>query len=179
MYSLFLDTTAGLTVGLLDENFSWVYYESTNEKRPSEHIHEKIFFMLSKLNLELQSLQLITVAGPGSYTGMRLSEGFSDILNWSGVKVFSFYHFEVPKLIGIQSGSWITNAFKKEIFCYHWDEKESSSELLSECYTKNPFTIDQTREFIYDHANLIFTQIIQLNEKKETYYFRSLEKEFG
>lgn len=179
MYSLFLDTTAGLTVGLLDDQFAWMAYESSNEKRPSEHIHEKIFFMLSKFNLQLNHLRVITVAGPGSYTGMRLSEGFSDIVSWSGVKILSFYHFEVPKFTGISSGRWMTNAFKNQIFSYQWDPKGSSTELLLECSDPDAFSIEKTRELIYTNPTLIFSKVVQLNEKKESYYFRTLEEEFG
>lgn len=179
MYSLFLDTTAGLTYGLLDEKFMWIAYESSNEKRPSEHIHEKIFFMLSKFNIQLSQIRIITVAGPGSYTGMRLSEGFADIAEWNGVKVFSFYHFEVPQLIGVTSGRWITNAFKNQLFSFQWNETEFKKDLLSECNDQNAFTIEKTTELIYKHPDLVFSKVIKLNEKKETYYFRTLEEEFG
>lgn len=179
MYSLFLDTTAGLTVGLLDDSFAWVAYEASNEKRPSEHIHEKIFFMLSKFNLQLNQLRVITIAGPGSYTGMRLSEGFSDVVNWSGVKILSFYHFEVPLLTGVPAGRWMTNAFKNQVFSYQWDANGNFTELLSECVDANAFTIEMTRELIYAHPILIFSKVVQLNEKKESYYFRTLEEEFG
>jgi tRNA threonylcarbamoyladenosine biosynthesis protein TsaB len=179
MYSLFLDTTAGLTYGLLDEKFSWLAYESSNEKRPSEHIHEKIFFMLSKLNIQLSQIRIITLAGPGSYTGMRLSEGFADIAEWNGVKVFSFYHFEIPKLTGVLSGRWITNAFKNEIFSFQWDEIGEKKELLSTCDDPSAFTIEMTAEHIYKYPEVIFSKVILQNEKRETYYFRTLEKEFG
>jgi tRNA threonylcarbamoyladenosine biosynthesis protein TsaB len=179
MYSLFLDTTQGLTVGLLDRDFSWVFYEYTDEKKPSEIIHDKIYFILNKFNLSIEKVQFISIAGPGSYTGMRLSEGVSTILEWGGVSIFSFYHFEVPFLTGIESGRWVTNAFKNQVFLYEWNAENSKTTLLSECLDTEAFTLIKTRELIFSHSREIFSKVIHLNKPKETYYFRSLEEEFG
>jgi tRNA threonylcarbamoyladenosine biosynthesis protein TsaB len=179
MYSLFLDTTQGLTVGLLDENWAWIFYEATDEKKPSEVIHEKIFSMLKLYGLELKNLRLFTIAGPGSYTGMRLSEGIATITSWAGIEVYSFYHFEVPGFCGVEAGCWTTNAFKNQIFSYQWDEHKSSTQLLSVSNNENAFSIIQTRELIHLNPIEIFSKVLFLNHKKETYYFRTLEEEFG
>jgi tRNA threonylcarbamoyladenosine biosynthesis protein TsaB len=179
MYSLFLDTTSGLTIGLLDSQYLWLAYEMTDEKRPSEVIHEKIFTMLSLFNLQIEQVQVFTIAGPGSYTGMRLSEGFAQILNWHGLKIYSFYHFDVPLLTGILAGQWITNAFKNQIFSFQWNGENNSTELLSNCEDLAAITMEQTKELIHLCPHEIFSKVVLLNHKKETYYFRTLEEEFG
>ncbi len=179
MHSLFIDTTSGLTVGLLDKDFNWLLYENTAEKRPSEVLHEKVFLLLNKFNQTLTTVRLITIAGPGSYTGMRLSEGFSAIINWSGINVFSFYHFEVPQLIGVNSGEWVTNAFKKQFFCYKWDALNNSKTLLTHYDDQDAFTLEKTKELIRLNPFEIFSKVISLKLQRETYYFRTLEEEFG
>lgn len=179
MYSLFIDTTAGLTIGLLDESFSWKSFDISADNKPSETIHTKIFNLLNQYQLQLKDIRLFYIAGPGSYTGMRLSEGLADIVKWNEIETFSFYHFDIPKYLGIKKGQWITNAFKKEIFSYTWDENIESKELLAECLNEEAFTLQKTQEFIKQMPVEIFSKVVLLNEKKETYYFRTLEAEFG
>ena len=179
MHSLFLDTTSGLILGLLDESFHWLDYEVNKDNRPSEIIHSKIFYLLNKFYLDFQNIRLIYIAGPGSYTGMRLSEGLADIVKWNNIETYSFYHFEVPQYIGVKSGQWITNAFKKEIFSYKWNENESSKELLISCDNKQVYTLEKTQEIIHKNPMEIFSKIVHLKENRETYYFRTLEEEFG
>jgi tRNA threonylcarbamoyladenosine biosynthesis protein TsaB len=179
MHSLFLDTTQGLTVGLLDRDFSWVFYEYSDEKKPSEIIHDKLYFILNKFNLSIENVQFISIAGPGSYTGMRLSEGVSTILEWGGLKIFSLYHFEVPYLTGIESGRWVTNAFKNQVFLYEWNGEESKTTLLAECLDTEVYSLEKTRELILLHSRRIFPLVVQQDKFKETYYFRTLEEEFG
>jgi tRNA threonylcarbamoyladenosine biosynthesis protein TsaB len=179
MYSLFLDTTSGLTVGLLDKSFRWLSFEVSDSARPSEIVHEKIFDLLKKFNVHLDDLRLITIAGPGSYTGMRLGEGIAEIMRWNKIAIFSFYHFEVPKYVGVTSGNWVANAFKNQVFSYRWNGDDSCKALLAECNDFDAFTLDKTKELIHLFPSEIFSKVIALNEKKETYYFRTLEEEFG
>jgi tRNA threonylcarbamoyladenosine biosynthesis protein TsaB len=149
MYFLYLDTTFGLSIGLLDENYSWLDYEDSNESKPSEVIHHKVFLILQKHKLKIVDVQLISVAGPGSYTGMRLSEGFSEVFKWNQGKVFSFYHFEVPEICGVEAGVWATKAFKNQTFCYHWNGVVNSRELIPEISDPEAFNIEKTKKMIY------------------------------
>ena len=48
MHYLFLDSTLGLTVGLLDSSFAWVELKNLESKKPSEIIHAEIFNLLKK-----------------------------------------------------------------------------------------------------------------------------------
>jgi len=43
MYSLYIDSTSGLVIGLLDSVFNWVEYLDSKEKKPSEIIHHEIY----------------------------------------------------------------------------------------------------------------------------------------
>ncbi len=193
MHYLFLDSTLGLTVGLLDSSFAWVELKNLESKKPSEIIHAEIFNLLKKYNLRWQDIECFATSGPGSYTGMRLSEGIVQILEFSGIPIYSFYHFEVPKLSGINKGFWITNAFKGQVFLYTWDEHTSQKELLN----KEQFTIienelgytldvqDPTFSQLQSSMNLIkinsatiFSKVHSQRQRVAPYYFRAIDEEF-
>ena len=132
MSYLFLDTTDHLIVGVLDELFSWQSFRDIADKKSSTKVHSIIDEELKKHNTEIAELNgVFLVSGPGSYTGMRVSEGIAQFLKWQNIEIFSFYHFEVPSLLGEKGGSWFSNAFKKEFFCYRWSEDTSEKKLLS------------------------------------------------
>ena len=64
--------------------------------------------------------QVFTIAGPGSYTGVRLAAGITQILELvENLQVFSFYHFQVPQLLGMGEGIWMCPAFKGEYFFFN------------------------------------------------------------
>jgi tRNA threonylcarbamoyladenosine biosynthesis protein TsaB len=193
VYSLFVDSTLGLVIGLLDANYSWVEFMSLDEKRPSEIIHFEIFNILSKHNLKLKDMQCFVASGPGSYTGMRLSEGLAQIFELEKVPVYSFYHFNVPALCGILKGFWATNAFKSQVFIYNWNEGEHENHLVN----KDAFTIvDEscgytldtkdslfinlvsTKSLIKNKSQDLFSKVKSLNLRVDPYYFRTLDEEF-
>ncbi len=193
MYSLFIDTTSGLEIGLLDSSFTWLEYTSVKDLKPSEVIHYKIFELLKKYNLNITQIRCFVSSGPGSYTGMRLSEGLAQVFEMNGMKVYSFYHFEVPMLIGIIRGFWTTNAFKGQVFIYNWSEGISekeliNKELLSISDANLGFTIDNTeanftkltstKELIKNQASKLFLKLLEKNMRVEPYYFRTLDEEF-
>lgn len=190
MHFLFLDTTNGLTIGLLNPELNWLSYEKREEKKPSEVIHTLIDEQIKKYNLNFNQLTLITIAGPGSYTGMRLSEGIAHMLKVCGVKVISFFHFEVPFLSGQLNGKWISPAFKGEFFIYSWDKEVASKELMKESEVKFPesffsnqvfkkeYQIIDTSEVIHNNQKIVFENVIKRDKFFPSYYFRSLEEEF-
>ncbi len=193
MHSLFLDSTSGLVVGLLDSKFNWVEYKSLDEKKPSEIIHFEIFNLLKKHNLDLKDMRTFISSGPGSYTGMRLSEGFVQVFELNHMPVYSFYHFDVPRLSGVVKGYWATNAFKGEVFVYNWNGEEIKKELLlkdvfSQAGRNNGFTLDDTdpifsgltstKKFIKNESAKLFANVLEKKLRVPPYYFRSLEEEF-
>lgn len=187
---LFLDTTVQLFVGIIDENNNWVDKVSEENKKISQNIHKVIYKLLDKNNLNFSDVsRVVYCAGPGSYTGMRVSAGLADILEWNGVEVVSFYHFEIPKFAGYKNGKWIADAFKKELFVYSWDENNEGYELIP----KEKFSIGEEKLFsqsnIMDFTSANTIKILEDKikeimsnikfENKKLFYYRKLEDEFS
>lgn len=193
MHSLFVDSTSGLVIGLLDSNYSWVEYMSLDEKKPSEIIHFEIFNLLKKYNLKLTEMQCFVSSGPGSYTGMRLSEGLAQVFELSHMTVYSFYHFDVPRFCGVPKGFWASNAFKGQIFVYNWNGDEVEKHLVNKevfvigdetlgftLETLDPIfsNLVSTKDLIKNKAPEIFSKISARKLREAPYYFRSIDEEF-
>jgi tRNA threonylcarbamoyladenosine biosynthesis protein TsaB len=195
MHSLYVDSTSGLVIGLLDSGFNWVEYHDTAEKKPSEVIHIEIHNIITRHNLDLKDMNFFFSAGPGSYTGMRLGEGIAQVLEWSTKSVFSFHHFDVPKMAGIKSGFWATNAFKGQVFIYNWDVEKniSEKELVNSAdfsiiepalgYTltsdnKDFSELKSTKDLIKNSSAEIFSKVYREKLREPPYYFRTLDEEF-
>lgn len=193
MHSLFVDSTSGLIIGLLDAHFNWVEYIGLDEKKPSEIIHHEIFNLLIRHQLKLEEMQCFISSGPGSYTGMRLSEGLAQVFELSKIPVYSFYHFDVPRLSGIEKGFWATNAFKGQVFIYDWNGEVTEKHLVNKAdfqieNEKSGFTLDtidplfanliSTKNLIKTRAPAIFKTVRQQELRMAPYYFRSLDEEF-
>lgn len=195
MHSLYVDSTSGLVVGLLDSNFNWIEYRDIDEKKPSEVIHVEIYNLVKKYNLNLKTMKFFFSAGPGSYTGMRLGEGIAQVLAWEGCKVFSFLHYEVPKITGVKKGFWVTNAFKGQVFSYNWNLEAgiSEKELINSVdfkivdpelgYTltsnsKDYYLLKNTKDLIKNSSAIIFSHVYKEEIREAPYYFRTLDEEF-
>lgn len=195
MESLYVDSTSGLVVGLLDSNFKWIEYHDSKEKKPSEVIHIEIYNLISRHNLDLKKMNFFFSAGPGSYTGMRLGEGIAQILAWDEMKVFSFHHFDAPRIAGVEKGFWVTNAFKGQVFIYTWDKLGEAGErnlvnasdftmetpefgytLSSE--NKDFSSLKTTKDLIQQFPEKIFPKVLSEKMREAPYYFRTLDEEF-
>ena len=204
MSYLYMDTSYHLVVGLLDDSLEFLDFTELLETKSSGIIHQVIFEMLQKHKMgPLELKGVIQAAGPGSYTGMRLSHGITQVFQWQGVERYGFYHFDVPLLLGVSEGYWIAKAFKREVFSYYWKGVEGTSSLQPEkefwasCqaksvgedkaafYTHFPESLDKkidninsTHNMIKKRAPYFFKHIIENKIKEGPYYFRTLEKEF-
>lgn len=191
---LFIDTTEKITLGLIDKNFNWIEYISEDLKSISSLIHKYIFDLLKSHSTDINEISgLIYCAGPGSYTGMRVSEGLASILNWQGLKTYTFFHYEVPKLCNIDKGYWISKAFKKELFQYEWNGTKSSYKLIKEdsflspsdgeLFCKNSLfaasDFKYTDQLLEKFPEKIFKKVIERNNVDEIFYYRALEAEFS
>jgi len=193
---LFLDTSAFIQVGLLDEEFNWVHHEIVQNRKGSQVLHSVIFQALEEENIKISSLQGLFLAnGPGSYTGVRVGEGFSQILELEGIPVYSFYHYEVPLFLGIDNYSFFSEAFKKEVFFFEYKNKNEEKRLISEkeflsldLSMENTFhlegnilgrDIDSLYDLFKKSSNKIFKCVRERSEHLPPYYYRSLEKEFN
>ena len=193
MHSLYIDSSLGLVIGLLDSDYSWIEYLSLDEKKPSEIIHFEIYNILKKYNLKLSEMRCFVSSGPGSYTGMRLSEGVAQMFQLALMPVYSFCHFEVPALCGVEIGFWVTNAFKGQIFIYSWKGENIEKHLVNKesFYIENEasgFTLDSndplfcklisTKNLIKEKSSEVFFKINAKKLRESPFYFRTLDEEF-
>lgn len=191
---LFIDTTEKITLGLIDKNFAWLEFVTEDIKSISSQIHKYIFDLLERNKTNINSIQgLIYCAGPGSYTGMRVSDGLSSILGWQGLAVYTYYQFEIPHLCGVEDGQWISKAFKQEIFVYEWSADQSSKKLVNEekfeisekestyCKTGNmgELELKSSDKLLEQYPERIFETVISRKKCEELFYYRSLEAEFS
>ncbi len=201
--SLFIDTSGELTVGVLDSNFEFTELFKDHKVKTSKVLHHKIFELLENQNLKIEDISTVfTAAGPGSYTGMRVSEGVLQIFECFDFGVHSFYHFELPQLLGKISGVWFSTAYKNEYFVYQWDENRNqrrliSKEILFDEYLNNSkfegqlyssykssysFEVSQgvhkTSQLIQGHSKEIFRTVLSNKLRREPFYYRKLHEEF-
>ena len=181
---LYIDTLDHLIIGLLDgKTMKFLQLEERAETKSSGIIHQVIYDIFQQNQMDpLQLAGVIQAAGPGSYTGMRLSHGIVQIFQWQGIKSYGFYHYEVPHWMGVREGVWRIKAFKREVFCYRWNGGENHISLISERKVEQLredfFTHSCTHRMIKDDAAKFFSYIISHNIMREPYYFRSPELEF-
>lgn len=191
---LFIDTTKDFTVGLLNDDFKWCEYEYFENSKGSALIHKCIYDQLEKQKKNISEIKaLIQVAGPGSYTGMRVSEGIAQVFKWQNFKTYSFYHYDVPKLLGHQEGTWFANAFKGEYFLFQWKNEEESKTLIKKeefdisaienlyssfLFDNLEIDISLTSKMIYENEENLFQKVIDEKVHKPLYYYRTLDQEY-
>lgn len=196
-----MDTTDHLVVGLLNESFGWVDYLEVEGAKNSGRIHAAIFDMLKKAGLEAKDLSgIFQNSGPGSYTGMRVSEGIAQIFEWEQIPVYSFLHFEVPSFLGIESGKWLGKAFKGEFFISTWDKGNEEKVLvdlasakmaikgqrvfchfkksLEKDFAEELSSFEETGELIKNEGAKIFSLVLAKARRLSPYYFRTIDQEF-
>ena len=203
MYSLFVDTTNQLTFGLLTDKWVWQDYFHSPELRTSAvKIHALIFEMLKKHGLDMSDMgKIFFLNGPGSYTGVRVSEGMAQIFKWLSLETYSFYHQDVPALLGHENGTFYVNAFKGEVFTYEWGEGNERNSLCAIGNLKKKtikpnegfhFFIEPTElekdlsledcqyttKLLQEKSEALFPLVLKKELRKPPFYFRPLEKEF-
>lgn len=200
MSYLFIDSTYDLTLGVLDEELNWMSFETEVGQKASAIIQKKAYELIKRHGLRWESLSgVITVNGPGFYTGLRLAEGFSDVFSFFRVKQFSFYSYEIPYWCGFSKGTWFTKAYRGEYFFYEWSLDDSSTALktlkeLPEAITEDQYFIHsigslddvssnlinnpfKTRDLLQLHPKKIFPHVVK-GLQREPFYFRAPEDEF-
>lgn len=195
MISLYLDTSEGLKLGLLNEEYNWIEYLELDTRRTSDVVHTQIVNLLNKHGSTIKDVdQIILMAGPGSYTGMRVAEGVAQVLELEGKTVYSFHSFRIPSFIDQDSYRWCYPAFKGEI---HVRKEDDSSELLLkddfEKYVADNDSLtfithgsNEVREFcqldtedkLRNEPVPIFTKVVELKLRDKPFYFRPADVEF-
>ncbi len=191
-HSLFLDTSYGITLGLLDREYRWLEFEVLEGQKSSEIIHDKINIFLEKHQVDIQSIDIFVLSGPGSYTGLRVSQGIAQIFELNGAKVYSFDIFKVGIILSehIEAGmKWIFPAFKSELYIRDVTQDEGelvdeSAELLDKYITHGSNKFDalsklNSRQLIKDYAPRVFSEVKNRSLRDEIFYFRTLDKEFS
>lgn len=199
MAHLFVDSTYDLTLGLLNDDFSWAKYVHFPNQKASEILQLEVLKMCGEFGIEVPDLSSVMhISGPGFYTGLRLSEGFVDVLKFSGMRSFSFYTYDLLPLLGIKNGLWVTKAYRGEYFVHKIASNENllvtNNELKnvvgdnSQIYIHSDKAIDQlvkdcvaapisTLELLGKNPQVL-ELILKNNSHRESYYFRAPEDEF-
>lgn len=199
MTTLYIDTTYDISIGVLGQNDLWLEFQVFKGQRVSNVLQKEVYNILKNQNLKLNNIKrIISVAGPGFYTGLRLSEGFADILNMTGVSHISFLSYQVPKLLGINQGIWVTKAYRGEYLIHSWDDEKNSDFLISENQLsshlsqandifihsdsavddkllRNLKSFQKTQSLIQKYPEKIFQG---MTSQIPSYYFRAPEDEF-
>ena len=200
MASLFIDTSHHPICALLDNEYNWMDCREGRSGRDNVFIHTSIEQMLEKHSMDIEQItSVFTMAGPGSYTGIRVAAGMADIFEWRGLSVFSCLHFEIPRLLGIERGLFMACAFKKEFFLYSWEEAYEEKRILgktdfdrevSMAKKRNlPFfasfkgefsdeTMEMTSEMLKKNNRKIFLEMMKRKIRQTPWYYRHEDKEF-
>lgn len=201
MAHLFVDSTYDLALGLLKDDFSWAKFSQFPNQKASEILQLETLNLCNEAGIEVRDLKsVICVSGPGFYTGLRLSEGFVDVLKFSGISSYSFYSYEILNFLDIEKAHWVTKAYRGEYFIHAKNGEESENILIpskelkdfvvdkSNFYIHSDKAIDDlgrecmpgaisTLELIQKHPEVLKT-IIEKNIQRESFYFRAPEDEF-
>ncbi len=193
---LFLDSSFYIQVGLLNEDLTWAHHELVQNKKGSHVLHSIIYSALSEKGIKVDDLKGIFLAnGPGSYTGIRVAEGISQVLEMEGMPVYSFYNFEVPAFCQIEEYDFFSEAFKGEVFHYQYKGGEEKFSLIKEetfkemdhssdhSYHLDGEVLEVNLSRMYDlfkpHSVDIFSRVLKRAKHLPPYYYRPEEKEFN
>lgn len=202
MSYLFIDSTYDLSLGVLDDGLNWLSFETIEGRKVSTVMQARVLELLNQHGIAPAQLSgIFTVNGPGFYTGLRLSEGFADVLHFFGIPTFAFYSYEIPAWCGVESGVWFTKAYRGEYFFNEWDHAGEKSKLVTVkelpealeqqdiLYIHSGASLDElskklisqsisTLTLIKENPKVIFQKILQDKIQREAFYFRAPEDEF-
>lgn len=202
MATLFIDTTYDVAIGLLDKDNRWLGLKRFREKKSSSILQPEVLKLLAANNVKPRDLEaVVTVAGPGFYTGIRLSEGFSDVFKFFNIPHYAFYSYDIPEWCGESSGLWVTKAYRGEYFFHAWGNSEGRNEMVpakdleeylknaSQIFTHTDGSLDamalsfikdlkKTEELLEQFPEKIFSRVLAGKMEMESFYFRPPEDEF-
>lgn len=196
MSSLFIDTSYDQVLGLLDPEKSWIDSKTFEGQKLTGFIHRDLneIFSKNKLNpLDVKSVYYC--AGPGFYTGLRVAYGIADIFRLHAIPILSFYSYLIPKYVGYVNYTWITKAYRGEVFVY--DSSTQKKDLMLEAdfynsvikgdvFTHAPTSIDEkmraflpaikfTQDLLIQNPVAVFESV---KAEEEIHYFRPLHEEY-
>jgi tRNA threonylcarbamoyladenosine biosynthesis protein TsaB len=200
---LFVDSTYDITLGILDDDFRWIEFKKFTGQKASIILQTETHKLFELHGLKAKDIKgLFTIAGPGFYTGLRLSEGLSDVFKFFNIPHISFYSYEVPWWCGHKKGAWFTKAYRGEYFLHRWREQDVSSELIDVKNVQEKLMSLEVPLFIHGESSLdklsldaiksstssmellktnsqnIFSLLWKNQTTRESFYFRAPEDEF-
>ena len=190
MSFLYLDTSNGISLGLLDEGFVFRKLKKIETKKTSLIVHSEILSLLNEFSLKLSNLTGVFISsGPGGYTGIRIAEGMAQILELESIKTWSFYNFDIISFLDFKDYVWCIPAFKGEILV-----KEKSLQLFKENTFHESFNnkklithgenelsslCQENSEILIEKYSMkIFPYIVKNKLRVPPYYFRAVDSEF-
>lgn len=201
MSSLFIDTTYNQKIGLLSSEGAWLFQKQLEGQKSSAQLHMALHELSQNQKLNLKDVKnIIYLAGPGFYTGLRIAYGLADILRFESIKPVSFYSFMIPKMLGTMVYSWVTKAYRGEVFVYTFKNGEEDFHLLKEAdfmkfscvgeiFVHHESALDEliksklqsfqsTETILQENIQKISQLVIDSNSEEDLYYFRTPEEEF-
>lgn len=197
-FNVYVDTSASVNILLLDKNYNYIDQVVETNRRSGSSLQSLIFNMLDSIKTDISSVEeWFFCAGPGSYTGVRISEGFSQVLELEGKTVYSFFSYQIPQLTGVESGRWIAKAFRGEFFVYSWNGSSNEALLINENELKKfetqPFyfhvecpkpdldvsKLTDTNKLIRNNTSVVFKIIKERKIRVQPMYYRAPELEFN
>jgi len=196
--TLYLDTAYNQIVGICDERGQWLGLQESVGQRSSALLHTDLHSLCQQSNLAPKDLKrVVYVAGPGFYTGLRIAFGIAQTMKLSGVDTRAFYTYDVPRFLGVTDYTWITKAYRGEVFVYQaldakgglmteaeflareWKGKiyiHQERALDDKMLAKVPH-FERTENLITKNFSVILNSVKDAPEA-ELYYFRAPEDEF-
>lgn len=197
MSTLFIDTSYNQTIGLLGSEGTWLARKTLEGQKSSSILHAELHGMLLTVGLKSSHIKdVLYIAGPGFYTGLRIAHGLADMMRFEGRTLLNLYNFDIPRLLGVRDYTWITKAYRGEVFVH----KNGETILLSEkdfltrswegkIYIHHSSAIDEklrekipqareTESLLLDNVEQIRTTLTANAVLKDLYYFRPPEEEF-
>lgn len=201
MSTLFIDTSYNQTIGLLGNEGTWTARKTLIGQKSSSILHAELHtLLLSEGKKPADITNVLYVAGPGFYTGLRIAHGLADMLRIEGRTLRNFYNFEIPRLLGVAEYTWVTKAYRGEIFVHKCTLESDETVLLSEkefmarawngtVYIHHTSALDavmnekipqalSTEELMFDRIQEIVGAVKHTSRVRDLYYFRPPEEEF-
>lgn len=190
--SLFIDTSQNLKLGLIDSNKKFISFKEVSDKKCGDVIHTEINNLLIEQGLKLFDLSsCFFLMGPGSYTGLRFTQGIMDLFQMESIECFSFYWFDIPWLLDpLKNKEYIfmTNAFKGESLVLWINQGEVKQQKLilnkdvnkfNEGLSSKVWQIEGDLSLAFEnYYSEVFERVEELNRVKPIYYFRTDIEEF-
>jgi tRNA threonylcarbamoyladenosine biosynthesis protein TsaB len=200
---LFIDSTYDITLGILNDDFRWIDFKKFSGQKASLILQKEIYNLFCMNQIPIEKISgVLTVAGPGFYTGLRLSEGFSDVYQFFNIPHFSFFSYDIPLWCKYPKGVWLTKAYRGEYFIHQWNETASSNLLINSADL--PIALEKVKDPIFIHSESaldslcldliknpiathdllraqstdIFGYVLAKKLKENSFYFRAPEDEF-